>query len=248
MTMFKSYIDKSSSAMQEATAWNNGLTKEIKEETILIENMKIVSLGLLNEYRLKPEGKFKRIAGALLMKHDININFNLEEDYLAKLKITDSRDGKVYKIVKIGEQWWMAENLAYKTESGCWDYNDQSNVTKYGYSYDFETAKKVCPSGWHLPIKDEFETLLDNYGGSKDKEAKYRALIPSGNSGFSASFGGMHYSDGSCHKVGEEGFFWSSSTLGQNANLLNFISDKKESSMGGGSRSLGVSVRCVQDN
>ncbi|OQY03821.1 MAG: hypothetical protein B6I20_04280 [Bacteroidetes bacterium 4572_117] len=117
------------------------------------------------------------------------------------LILTDSRDGKQYKTVEIGNQVWMAENLAYKASSGCWAYdNDQSNVTKYGYLYNWQTAKTVCPTGWHLPTKSEFETLLNNYGNGNDNEedwkANYTALIPGGESGFSASFGGWRYGNG----------------------------------------------------
>jgi uncharacterized protein (TIGR02145 family) len=84
-------------------------------------------------------------------------------------QLTDKRDGKTYKTVKIGNQVWMAENLAFKPSSGnYWAYDDDnSNVAKYGYLYDWETALDVCPAGWHLPSDKEWPVLTDYLGGVK---------------------------------------------------------------------------------
>jgi uncharacterized protein (TIGR02145 family) len=102
---------------------------------------------------------------------------------------TDSRDGKTYKTVKIGEQVWMAENLNYDAGSGSWCYdNNPSNCKKYGRLYNWEVAKRIAPSGWHLPSKDEFETLLIVLGGSGSEA--YTKIIPGGAYGFNALFGG----------------------------------------------------------
>ena len=81
----------------------------------------------------------------------------------------DSRDGKEYKTIKIGEQVWMAENLAYKPYSGkYWAYdNDNSNLEKFGYLYDWETACNVCPNGWHLPNDNEWIELTEYLGGKE---------------------------------------------------------------------------------
>lgn len=93
---------------------------------------------------------------------------------------TDSRDNKTYQWVKIGEQIWMAENLAYTgsgiqhiTENSEWennsDYdgwcyyeNNESYGNTYGVLYQWEAAKTAYPSGWHLPTNEEW-TQLENY-------------------------------------------------------------------------------------
>ena len=123
---------------------------------------------------------------------------------------TDSRDGKTYKTINIGSQVWIAENLIYKPESGdFWMYDDlQSNADIYGYLYDWETAKKVCPIGWHLPSKAEFETLIKNCGG--EGRNVYLSLKEDGKSGFNALNGGDRSGDGSYYGIGSYGEFWTS--------------------------------------
>ena len=160
---------------------------------------------------------------------------------------TDSRDGKVYKTVKIGTQTWMAENLAYNA-SGCWAYdNNQSNVATYGYLYFWEVAQVACPNGWHLPTIEEYNILLANYGGSG--KTAYKALKDGGKSGFSALFGGSRSKNGTFYNMYSTSFFWSSSGLdGSDAWYLDLgLFDKKEANTFISSRNAGLSVRCVKD-
>jgi uncharacterized protein (TIGR02145 family) len=161
----------------------------------------------------------------------------------------DSRDGKTYKTVEIGNMVWMAENLAFKTDSGLWAYdNNSDNVSHYGYLYDWSTAKYACPTGWHLPSISEIETLIINSGDSA--EVAYRSLIPGGNSGFSALFGGYRGGDGYFNNVGKGTFFWSSSPDGDKFALALSIYgiDSKAYIYCGLRRSCGFSVRCLKDN
>lgn len=149
---------------------------------------------------------------------------------------TDNRDNKTYDWVKIGNQTWMAENLAYKPNSGnYWAYdNNSSNVSKYGYLYDYQTATNVCPDGWHLPTDDEWKELETELGMTQSdaNESGWRGDIGNklkstsgwknnGNgtnsSGFNAVASGYRYTYGSFDYAGSGGYWWSSSPRGSSS-------------------------------
>jgi uncharacterized protein (TIGR02145 family) len=95
--------------------------------------------------------------------------------------VTDA-DGNKYKTVKIGNQWWMAENLRttlynngvpiplvadsamwryLSTPAYCWLNNDISYKTVYGALYNWNAVGtgKLAPVGWHIPSDAEWTTL-----------------------------------------------------------------------------------------
>ena len=79
--------------------------------------------------------------------------------------LTDKRDGQKYRTVVINGKRWMAQNLNYKTKGGSWCYNDSvSYCKKYGRLYDWNTAKTVCPNGYHLPSRVEWDNLAHAIG------------------------------------------------------------------------------------
>ena len=107
---------------------------------------------------------------------------NLKEDNKQGI-LKDNRDGKEYKIIKIGNQWWIAENLSYKPNNGkYWAYNNNDNkVSTYGYLYDWNTACKTCPDGWHLPTMYEWNELINYLDGDVFGAAGYKMIESGGN-------------------------------------------------------------------
>jgi len=131
--------------------------------------------------------------------------------------LTDSRDGQKYKIAKIGEQVWMAENLNYNA-SGSTCFYDESYCPKYGRLYNWKTARTVCPSGWHLPSDAEWQTLSSFAGGYeitgrklKAKSGWYENINGTDDFGFSALPGGYVNSAGNAINSNIYGYWWSSS-------------------------------------
>ena len=89
----------------------------------------------------------------------------------------DTRDQTVYKTIKIGDQTWMYENLKFKADGAVAYGNDTKNIATYGYLYDWETAKKACPKGWHLPNETEWNKLITFLGGKNRAGGKMKSNL-----------------------------------------------------------------------
>jgi uncharacterized protein (TIGR02145 family) len=126
---------------------------------------------------------------------------------------TDSRDGTTYRTVKIGRQTWMAKNLNYQTGKS-WCYNNKAdNCHEYGKLYDWETAMKACPAGWHLPSRDEWSELVNFIGGKEIAGTKLKSTSPNSkdNLWFSALPGGARHTTGIFVDRSLVGYWWTAS-------------------------------------
>lgn len=170
--------------------------------------------------------------------------------------MTDSRDGRTYKIVSIGTQTWMAENLNYKT-SGSYCYGDDAgNCSKYGRLYEWSAAMGACPTGWHLPSDEEWNILWDAVGGIDTAGLKLKSTsgwYDNGNGtdsfGFAVLPAGYRYNDGSLNYEGDYAYFWSSTEYGSNSAYYWFFDYHGDDVYRFGStKDRGFSVRCLRDS
>jgi uncharacterized protein (TIGR02145 family) len=188
-----------------------------------VENKRFVLLSSSKEFASDYEVSGYRLTFTDNVGKNTYINIS-NKNYLKKGSLTDSRDGNIYSTTKIGEQVWMAENLNYEIEGGKCYKGDIANCAKYGRLYNWEAAMKACPSGWHLPSYEEWQTFVDFFGGDKVAGKKLKAANgwnsddeKSGNGtdiyGFSALPSGYGNSGGIFYFIGNYGSWWSSSEI-----------------------------------
>jgi uncharacterized protein (TIGR02145 family) len=121
-------------------------------------------------------------------------------------KFTDSRDGNIYRTITIQGVTWMGENLKFNAKSGAHLFdNNTDNLHCYGLLYEWKTAKNACPSGWHLPSGEEFQTLANHFE-HKDTWKK----VNSDPSSFAIQLGGMQDHEGTFSEMDESAYYWTS--------------------------------------
>lgn len=180
--------------------------------------------------------------------------------------LQDSRDGQKYRIVKIGDKTWMAENLKHKTSvRECYD-NDDSNCDKYGELYSWARAMTACPAGWHLPTRDDWDDLAQTAGGEKrqsdNSDSDWRGVsnklkAKSGwendggtdEYGFAALPGGGRIPDidSDFGGLGACGYWWMAAERDGDTAYRWGICQNETVTERGNSKALGFSVRCVKD-
>ena len=138
-------------------------------------------------------------------------------------------DGNTYHIVKIGNQWWMAENLKVTHYSngdsipeatdnviwanltiGAWcNYNnDSTNGAIYGKMYNWyavDDSRNVAPAGWHVPTDDEWKEL-EMYLGMSQAQANNEGWRGTDEGGKLKEAGTAHWNSPNTAATNSSGF------------------------------------------
>jgi uncharacterized protein (TIGR02145 family) len=192
-------------------------------------------------------------------------------------------DGNVYDTVVIGTQVWLKENLkttrynngvkiplvtdnaqwaSMTSAAYCWYNNNPVYKENYGALYNWYVVNTglLCPAGWHVPSKEEWETLINyvKYDAKKLNDIKFWACpnyYTTNESGFSARLGGWRSENGTFLEIERSGYWWSSS-LWWNENYawciniwdINISSYDFSSYVKPWFKVAGFSVRCIKNN
>ena len=203
--------------------------------------------------------------------------------------MTDIRDKKGYKTVKIGAQTWMAENLNYADSSTTpsllnrsWCYNnDSANCAVAGRLYTWaaaidsaqlykdksidcgyhktcalpDTVYGICPPGWHLPTRAEWDTLFTEVDGKstagkilKSQTGWYKNGNGTDDVGFSALPAGERFYYGHFDYDGYHAYFWSATEEDDNhAFDMHLFYSYADAGLYSHYKHYGYSVRCLQN-
>jgi len=183
--------------------------------------------------------------------------------------------------VEIGDQIWMDKNLSTShflngepivnvSEASSWTtlgtaaFSDYDNSVSYGATYGHlynwyavTDNRKLCPAGWHVSTKADWDQLVNFLGGAfvageKMKEAgNSHWNTPNdgtNESGFTALPGGHRFTAGGFFNLKSGGYFWTTAeSSSANAEYRNVSSNGPGVSANDIPKFAGLSVRCVKD-
>ena len=208
-----------------------------------------------------------------------------EEVHFSTLAESDTSvtdiNGNFYHVLKIGSQTWMLENLkttnyqngdAIGLDNGTWGIgagtggaytiynNDQSNIIVYGRLYNWYAgvdSRKIAPVGWHVPSREEYETLISFLGGSSvaGGEMKETGLAhwvspntgANNSSGFNGLPTGSRLNTGEFNFIGTGGYWWTTTEDFADANAVLLKNDAADALIITGNKQSGAAIRCIKD-
>lgn len=185
-------------------------------------------------------------------------------------------EGKIYNTVTIGSQTWLRENLdvgsminittgglnsdGVQTPNGtiekyCYD-NNPDNCATYGGLYQWDEAmqyvttpgaKGICPTGWHIPTKEEFIVLCEAVGCHSNPLKEIGQGTGTNTSGFSGLLAG-YTTYSYFYSLGSMLANWSSTEEVYHSSYhISFYANDNGFGLGSNSKSGGRSVRCLKD-
>jgi uncharacterized protein (TIGR02145 family) len=183
-------------------------------------------------------------------------------------------EGRTYHGVQIAGQCWMRENLNVgevqwagldQTDNGviekyCW-IDDDINCTLYGALYQWDEAmgyttapgsRGICPPGWHIPTRPEFNALdtvtLGNANHLKELREGSGDGAGTNVTGFSALLSGYRHLDGSFSMLGFQTYYWTSTERNEQTvaafYLFYYYSDFFFYDL---EKGFGLNIRCLRD-
>ena len=217
--------------------------------------------------------EMKYLTGKVIFKIEVLIPFSGTSG-----TFIDSRDGSVYKWKRIGNQVWMVENLNVGIQiKGRKDQRDNNKIEKYCYNdlesncdefgglfqwgemmqYASEGIQGICPDGWHLPSREEWEALEMALGMPEEQATATSGwqgsnegsmLKEGGSTGFNALMSGWRTNGGSFAFGDFQTTLWSSTTSSSfQARARTFAASSDKILHAEASKELGNAVRCLRD-
>lgn len=200
---------------------------------------------------------------------------------LSFITMASDIEGNLYNIINIGDQFWMRENLkttkysdgtpipmvtsdidwaALATPAYCWYVNKVKYKDIYGGLYNWYAVEteKLCPTGWHVPSDDEWETLSEYLGGEdvaggKLKEAGIEHWADpnvgaTNESDFTALPGGSRRYDGLFSGLTGHGTWRTSTIYDETRVMYRYIFYHSPNLYGKPNNKIaGFSIRCIRD-
>lgn len=149
----------------------------------------------------------------------IGVTDNIVYGLKAEPELQNDIDGNNYKLVKIGTQYWMTENLRvehYRNGNPinyAYYNDDRAYKIQFGAMYDWNAimdSQGIAPEGWHVPSTEEINTLVTYLGttSAANKLSMQGDSSTDNITGFSGQLGGVRTQDFKFSQKDIYGYYW----------------------------------------